>query len=356
MSIFQSNQWLDAGESEEDLERGYDSEAHEESRGAHSTKRKRVEHDEDESDEESETEYRRGENHEYQVNQDDVNIRPNELADELEDHATFQGPARTLNLLAFSSNHAQLPGRSLKESVRRDPHLPPPTAKTGVLYMSRVPPFLRPSALRTLLTPHAPHGGICRIFLTPEDDESFKQRKRNKGSKRRSYVDGWLEFASKRDAKAAADLLNARTIGSGIGRGGVYKDDIWNLKYLKGFKWHHLVEQIRNESAERAARMRAEIGQATRENKTFTRAVEMAKMEKTREAKKKRRRDKDADDGIDVNGDGSGEEVVSGAKLGPKMSFKQHAVRDKETRFQGSATSNKEEPSEDVSRVLGKIF
>lgn len=87
-----------------------------------------------------------------------------------------------------------------------------------------------------------------RIFLTPENPETYKQRKRAGGNKKRSYTEGWVEFVSKRDAKAAAELLNARTIGDGIGGkkgvGRFYKDDHWNLVYLRSFKWSHLIEQV----------------------------------------------------------------------------------------------------------------
>jgi ESF2/ABP1 family protein len=61
-------------------------------------------------------------------------------------------------------------------------------------------------------------------------------------------------------------------------KGGWYHDDVWNIKYLKGFKWHHLTEQIANENAERAARLRADISRVSRENKHFVQNVERAKM------------------------------------------------------------------------------
>ena len=34
-------------------------------------------------------------------------------------------------------------------------------------------------------------------------------------------------------------------------KGGYYHDDLWNMKYLNGFKWSHLTEQIAAENAER---------------------------------------------------------------------------------------------------------
>lgn len=52
---------------------------------------------------------------------------------------------------------------------------------------------------------------------------------------------GWIEFADKKIAKKVAESLNNTTIGGR--KGDFYHDDIWNLKYLKGFKYvmHYLI-------------------------------------------------------------------------------------------------------------------
>ncbi|KAI1851577.1 hypothetical protein JX266_003039 [Neoarthrinium moseri] len=157
--------------------------------------------------------------------------------------------------------------------------------KSGVVYISRVPPYLgiqltptfskvmKPQKLRSLLEPY---GTINRIFLSPEDPTAHSRRVRNGGNKKRTYTDGWVEFVKKKDAKKAVDLLNARPIGGK--KGSFYRDDIWSLLYLKGFKWNNLTEQISAEAAERTSRMRAEISRTTKENKEFVLNVEKAKM------------------------------------------------------------------------------
>ena len=66
---------------------------------------------------------------------------------------------------------------------------------------------------------------------------------------------------------------------------------------LKGVKWAHLVEQIQNENAERAARLRFEIGQSRKENKKFLENVERGKKESGIQATRERRGDADADAG-----------------------------------------------------------
>ena len=69
-------------------------------------------------------------------------------------------------------------------------------------------------------------------------------RKRKKMAKksRKQFTEGWVEFADKKIAKAVARTLNNTSMGGK--KAGFYHDDLWNVQYLKGFKWTHLTEQI----------------------------------------------------------------------------------------------------------------
>jgi ESF2/ABP1 family protein len=91
---------------------------------------------------------------------------------------------------------------------------------------------MKPQKLRSLLEPY---GTINRIFLSPEDPTAHSRRVKNGGNKKRSFTDGWVEFVKKKDAKAAVDLLRGQVIGGK--KGSFYRDDLWSLSYLKGFKW-----------------------------------------------------------------------------------------------------------------------
>lgn len=209
--------------------------------------------------------------------------------------------------------------------------------KSGVVYLSRIPPFMKPAKLRSLLEPY---GTINRIFLAPEDPTAHARRVRAGGNKKKSYTEGWVEFVKKTDAKTACELLNARIIGGR--KGGYYHDDIWNLLYLKGFKWRDLTEQISGENAERGSRMKAEISKTTRENKEFARNVERAKMLDGMQASRAKKRKGDA-------AEGDATDVAKVASLGDRArTFKQLplAKRQRET----------EEQPERVTRVLSKIF
>ncbi|KAI5308267.1 Activator of basal transcription 1, partial [Ascosphaera atra] len=90
-----------------------------------------------------------------------------------------------------------------------------------------------------------------------------------------TYADGWVEFASKKTAKLCAQTLNANIVGGK--KGGWYHDDLWNMKYLKGFKWSDLMEQIQRERNEREAKRRIEDARAKKEEKMFLAGVEKGK-------------------------------------------------------------------------------
>jgi ESF2/ABP1 family protein len=112
-------------------------------------------------------------------------------------------------------------------------------AKTGVVYLSRIPPRLSPTKIRQLLSPFG--SPVLRIFLAPEPTAEYTRRVKSGGSKRRQFTEGWVEFEDKKVAKKAAELLNAQRIGSK--KGDFWYDDLWCIKYLPKFKWHHLTEQ-----------------------------------------------------------------------------------------------------------------
>lgn len=156
-----------------------------------------------------------------------------------------------------------------------DELLPNPK-KAGIVYLSRVPPFMKPDKVRHLLSAY---GDIGKVFLSPEDPKITARRRKYKNQKRPHYTEGWVEFLDKKDAKAVAKMLNAKSIG-GAGRSR-YKEDLWNLKYLQGFKWTQLTEQIAYEKAVRDQKLRVEMQQAKKENELYLKQVAKSKMIKS---------------------------------------------------------------------------
>jgi ESF2/ABP1 family protein len=219
------------------------------------------------------------------------------------------------------------------------------SARSGVVYVSRIPPFMKPHTLKHFLSPCAP-SGLGRIFLTPESQDAHKSRVRAGGNKKRNFTDGWVEFVSKKEAKTAVETLNARIIGGK--KGGYYYDDVWNLKYLKGFKWRHLTEQIANENAERTARMRAEDARERREAREYLKNVEKAKMLEGMEKKRSKK--------------ASLVEDVAGEQYGEDETKTQHAkdrgrqLKQIEVKIKSVGDKSGIETSDEVKRVLSKIF
>ncbi|KAJ1666897.1 Activator of basal transcription 1 [Coemansia sp. RSA 1813] len=160
-------------------------------------------------------------------------------------------------------------------------------AKSGVVYMSRIPPFMKAVKVRHMLKKYAEIG---RIYFIQEDDQKRKRRVKNGGNRRKLFVEGWIEFANKKYAKAVAQMLNNTPMGGK--KHGFYHDDLWNLKYLPKFKWRHLVDQLASEQAAKQQRLQSEISQSRRELdsylKNVDRAKKMASIKTKRDAKIKK--------------------------------------------------------------------
>lgn len=269
------NHFLDAQDSEDDVQD--DNSEDELRKGGRNAKRRRVE-EADESDFEDDNEASEAED-EAEVSE---KAEANKKAAGDTESTAKAGSTKPLDLVKTLTK---------KNLVATDAAI----KKSGVVYLSRIPPFMKPAKLRSLLEPY---GKINRIFLAPQDPAAHARRVRAGGNKKKMYTEGWVEFVRKRDAKRVCELLNAQTIGGK--KGSYYRDDIWTLLYLKGFKWHNLTEQIAAENAERSNRMMAEVSRTTRENLEFVRNVEKGKMLDGMKAKKARETRLDGEDGADA--------------------------------------------------------
>lgn len=118
--------------------------------------------------------------------------------------------------------------------------------RRGVVYISRIPPYMKAAKLRWMLEQMIPrtkkHGRIGRIFLTPEDASFARKRRKAGGNTGKKFVDGWVEFESKKVARWIAETFNTQPMGGP--KRSRYVEDLWTLKYLSGFKWSHLTEKI----------------------------------------------------------------------------------------------------------------
>ena len=144
------------------------------------------------------------------------------------------------------------------------------------------------------------------------------------------------------------DAINGQIVGGK--KGGWYRDDVWNAKYLKGFGWGDLMAGVRGEEREREERVRVGVGREGRERAEFLRNLQRGRVEDTRRMKRERRAEREK-----VRGDegGSKEAVVEEIKgKGKGNEF--------ERRFRQNEVKGREEKgveqSDETKRVLSRIF
>ncbi|KAL3077262.1 hypothetical protein niasHS_013251 [Heterodera schachtii] len=141
----------------------------------------------------------------------------------------------------------------------------------GVIYIQTVPPFFTVKRLRETMSRF---DGLGRVYL--QSEKRGAQRKKR-------YTEGWVEFKNKRVAKEVVRLMNGRVVG-GRRRSAAY-DSVWTMKYLHGFKWEHLLEQLNYEQRIEQQRLRTEIVQEKRKADFFAQQVEKGESLKKLEEK-----------------------------------------------------------------------
>ena len=142
----------------------------------------------------------------------------------------------------------------------------------GVIYLSNIPKKMNVKIIRDYFSNF---GEVDRIFLEPRE----KKRK----SEQRSFSEGWVEFKRKKIAKQVARDLNNNQVGGK--RRNPWYHELWNMKYLKNFRWTHLNERIAYEQEQRKQRLRQEIALAKKESNFYIQNVE--KNEKRKRFEKK---------------------------------------------------------------------
>ncbi|KAG6375072.1 hypothetical protein JVT61DRAFT_3856 [Boletus reticuloceps] len=155
-------------------------------------------------------------------------------------------------------------------------------ARSGVIYISRIPPGMQPAKVRHLLSQH---GEVGRVYLQQEDAKTAYLRRKHTSTKKPHFVEGWVEFKDKRVARSVAGMLNAQPIGGK--KGTRWRDDVWTMKYLPKFKWNMLTEQIAHEAAVHAAKLRVELAQSRSEQREYLRNVELGRIVDKRNEKRK---------------------------------------------------------------------
>jgi len=166
--------------------------------------------------------------------------------------------------------------------------------RRGVVYVARVPPKMTPTKVKSLL---GDFGEVTRVYLVEEDAAARKRRRKLTGNASKRYVEGWVEFASKKVAKHVAASLNNTPITNH--KRSPHYGDLWSLKYLHRFKWSHLTEKVAYERRVREQKLRLETMQARRETQAYKELVETGKKLDKIEQRKRRRAEKEGKTTVD---------------------------------------------------------
>ena len=173
--------------------------------------------------------------------------------------------------------------------------------KTGVVYLSRIPPHMKAHKLRYILNQY---GLVDRIYLRKEPLWKYKKRIERGGKKGRLFTDGWAEFKLKSDAKFCEQQLNGKTAQIR----GRWQNDIWCVKYLHGFKWHHLEEALEKERKEHLSKLNEEDEKIRETAKRWLKQTKSTVLTKKASSVPKIKDDDDNDDNDEEDSDSSEEE------------------------------------------------
>ncbi|OQU99137.1 hypothetical protein CLAIMM_04814 [Cladophialophora immunda] len=342
------NTYLDAGFSDEsDQDAGYDSEAAEVSKAGRATKRRKIEHESSDEEEHDAPDLKRSRtatnisSAPAAVPHSKSGSGEDELESEKEedeDAEYIENPGRDAEAHESVDAQEPQPAPTTNEPAppKKSPKSKPKETSPGVVYLSSLPPYLKPSALRNLLEQRG-FSPITRLFLSPASRHAHNSKKNS----RQLYTEGWIEFSSKKVARRCAETLNATTVGGK--KGGWYRDDVWNMKYLKGMRWEELMAGVREEKREEEGRRDEERRIIARETRRFIEGVEEGRRVEGIKRKKASRK-------------GDGEEAANhgpGETSDVRRTWRQSEVKGKR-KEQDSAVPEK--ISEDVKQVLNRIF
>lgn len=182
---------------------------------------------------------------------------------------------RKLDQETLATNKKTITAEKLKEFNAK-------IEKTGIVYISRIPPRMAPRKLRRLLSRFKAEVG--RIYFSAEDPYLRKKRRINGGTRQKLYTEGWIEFMDKNKAKTLVKMINNTQMDPK--KRSYHHEDLWNLKYLPKFKWSHLTERIAYEKQVRTKKLQAEVALSKKINQQYISKVEKAKMIQKMEDKK----------------------------------------------------------------------
>eukprot|EP00759_Apiculatamorpha_spiralis_P043823 PhF_6_TR41003/c0_g1_i1/m.62106/K14785/ESF2, ABT1; ESF2/ABP1 family protein len=131
------------------------------------------------------------------------------------------------------------------------------TDRRGLIYFTCVPTGVTPTSLYTFLSHY---GEITHMHLTAasqgSDFAQVQRRQLHKGATK-LYKDGYVEFTDRVVAKQVAAELNM-TPCTFLSRRKQGYGQLWNVRYEKGMRWEHVVEEKEEERVRRSTQKQDE--------------------------------------------------------------------------------------------------
>mmetsp|Transcript_50004 Transcript_50004/g.83284 ORF Transcript_50004/g.83284 Transcript_50004/m.83284 type:complete len:452 (+) Transcript_50004:45-1400(+) len=118
-------------------------------------------------------------------------------------------------------------------------------------------------------------GTVTNVHLEAAKNEHGQVKKiQNKWTQ---FTEAWVEFKDKKIAKQVVELLNETRIPKKYVNNRLARSHIWNLKYLKGFGWHHLTEYKNTIRTLQRKKYEMKIADAHRQSAYFEAQLSRAK-------------------------------------------------------------------------------
>ncbi|KAL3320595.1 Activator of basal transcription 1 [Cichlidogyrus casuarinus] len=152
--------------------------------------------------------------------------------------------------------------------------------QSGICYFSTVPTGMNV----TIFSEHMrSFGEVTKIYLAPKDTSKMK--------KQREYEEGWVQFATDKQALKAAGALNAQPVmGSKKKR---WHGELWNVRFLPDTTWTDLFSYEQEKAAIHKSEHDRDIVIAKKRAKEFLDDLKVAKMVNNKIGKAKGRNKRD---------------------------------------------------------------
>eukprot|EP00484_Ammonia_sp_Unknown_P016656 CAMPEP_0197040426 /NCGR_PEP_ID=MMETSP1384-20130603/17117_1 /TAXON_ID=29189 /ORGANISM="Ammonia sp." /LENGTH=487 /DNA_ID=CAMNT_0042471175 /DNA_START=21 /DNA_END=1484 /DNA_ORIENTATION=- len=144
--------------------------------------------------------------------------------------------------------------------------------KKGVIYITSVPFGCTSKQLKKIF---AEFGVVTNVHLEAAKKENGEKKKIH--NRWTEFCEAWVEFKDKKIAKQVVELLNDTKIPKKYVKNRLAKSHIWNMKYLKGFGWHHLNEYKQTVQTLQRKKYEIKIAEAHRQASYFEAQVNKAK-------------------------------------------------------------------------------